>query len=53
MAAAIDRVVHDATLRSVLAQAASDRVTTFALPRVSDAFRHGHRGSLRGVSRCR
>jgi glycosyltransferase involved in cell wall biosynthesis len=38
VAAAIDRVVHDATLRSVLDQAASARVTAFALPRVKEHF---------------
>ncbi len=38
VAAAIDRVVHDATLRSVLAEAASARVTAFALPRVKEHF---------------
>jgi glycosyltransferase involved in cell wall biosynthesis len=38
VAAAINRVVTDATLRSALAQAASERVETFALPRVQDGF---------------
>lgn len=38
VAAAVDRVVHDAELRSVLAAAAADRLTWFALPRVQEAF---------------
>ena len=38
VAAAIDRVVRDPQLRSMLAQAASERVGTFALPRVRDGF---------------
>ena len=38
VAAAINRVVTDATLRSALARAASERVETFALPRVRDGF---------------
>ncbi len=38
VAAAINRVVTDATLRSALARAASERVETFALPRVQDGF---------------
>jgi glycosyltransferase involved in cell wall biosynthesis len=38
VAAAIDRVVRDDRLRTTLAQAASERVGTFALPRVQDGF---------------
>jgi glycosyltransferase involved in cell wall biosynthesis len=38
VAAAIDRVVRDDQLRTTLAQAASERVGTFALPRVQDGF---------------
>ena len=38
VAAAIDRVVQDAPLRSALAAAAAERVATFALPRVRDEF---------------
>jgi glycosyltransferase involved in cell wall biosynthesis len=38
VAAAIDRVVTDPALRSVLAQAASERVGAFALPRVRAGF---------------
>jgi L-malate glycosyltransferase len=38
VAAAIDRVVRDPQLRSHLAQAATERVGTFALPRVRDGF---------------
>ncbi len=38
VAAAIDRVVTDPALRSVLAQAASERVEAFALPRVRAGF---------------
>jgi glycosyltransferase involved in cell wall biosynthesis len=38
VAAAIDRVVRDDQLRTTLAQAASARVGTFALPRVQDGF---------------
>ncbi len=38
VAAAIDRVVRDPQLRSLLALAASERVGTFALPRVRDGF---------------
>ena len=38
VAAAIDRVVHDADLRSALAVAAAERVASFALPRVRDEF---------------
>ena len=38
VAAAIDRVLRDDKLRSVLAEAASERVETFALPRVRDGF---------------
>jgi glycosyltransferase involved in cell wall biosynthesis len=38
VAAAIDRVVRDPRLRSMLAQAASERVASFALPRVQADF---------------
>ena len=38
VAAAIDRVVGDPELRSVLARAAAERVASFALPRVQDEF---------------
>jgi len=38
VAAAIDRVLRDDKLRSVLAEAASERVEAFALPRVRDGF---------------
>ena len=38
VAAAIDRVVGDDRLRTVLAEAAAERVETFALPRVQDGF---------------
>ena len=38
VAAAIDRVVRDPELRSMLAEAAAERVAAFALPRVQDAF---------------
>jgi glycosyltransferase involved in cell wall biosynthesis len=38
VAAAIDRVVNDAALRAVLAQAAAERVEVFALPRVQAGF---------------
>jgi glycosyltransferase involved in cell wall biosynthesis len=38
VAAAIDRVVHDATLRAVLAEAAAARLVDFALPRVQEGF---------------
>ena len=38
VAAAIDRVVRDAELRSMLAEAARERVASFALPRVRDDF---------------
>lgn len=38
VAAAIDRVVTDGQLRSVLAQAAAERVEAFALPRVQAGF---------------
>jgi hypothetical protein len=38
VAAAIDRVVTDDHLRAVLAGAASERVATFALPRVQAGF---------------
>ncbi len=38
VAAAIDRVVHDQNLRSVLAGAAAERVESFALPRVRERF---------------
>ena len=38
VAAAIDRVVRDPQLRSMLAEAAAERVGTFALPRVRDGF---------------
>jgi glycosyltransferase involved in cell wall biosynthesis len=38
VAAAIDRVVGDPRLRSMLAEAASERVSAFALPRVRDGF---------------
>lgn len=38
VAAAVDRVVHDAALRTALAEAGAERVTTFALPRVREGF---------------
>lgn len=38
VAAAIDRVVRDSRLRAVLAEAASERVASFALPRVRERF---------------
>jgi L-malate glycosyltransferase len=38
VAAAIERVVTDAALRSVLAEAAAERVESFALPRVQAGF---------------
>jgi glycosyltransferase involved in cell wall biosynthesis len=38
VAAAVDRVVRDEELRTALAQAASERVTAFSLPRVQDGF---------------
>jgi glycosyltransferase involved in cell wall biosynthesis len=38
VAAAIDRVVGDEQLRAALAQAASERVASFALPRVQEGF---------------
>jgi glycosyltransferase involved in cell wall biosynthesis len=38
VAAAIDRVVRDPELRSMLERAAADRVVSFALPRVQDEF---------------
>jgi L-malate glycosyltransferase len=38
VAAAIDRVVRDPELRSMLASAATERVASFALPRVQDEF---------------
>jgi L-malate glycosyltransferase len=38
VAAAIDRVVHDAELRSVLADAAAVRVESFSLPRVKESY---------------
>jgi len=38
VAAAIHRVVEDARLRAALAQAASERVSSFALPRVQEGF---------------
>jgi L-malate glycosyltransferase len=38
VAAGIDRVLRDAELRSSLAEAASERVTAFSLPRVRDGF---------------
>lgn len=38
VAAAIDRVIRDPRLRSMLAQAAAERVGAFALPRVRDGF---------------
>jgi glycosyltransferase involved in cell wall biosynthesis len=38
VAAAIDRVITDERLRAVLAAAASERVATFALPRVQAGF---------------
>lgn len=38
VAAALDRVVHDASLRATLAEAATERVAEFALPRVRDGF---------------
>ncbi len=38
VAAAIDRVISDATLRAVLAEAASARAEAFALPRVKEHF---------------
>jgi glycosyltransferase involved in cell wall biosynthesis len=38
VAAAINRVVTDATLRAALARAAAERVATFALPRVQEGF---------------
>jgi glycosyltransferase involved in cell wall biosynthesis len=38
VAAAIDRVLRDEHLRAVLAEAASERVETFALPRVRAGF---------------
>ena len=50
VAAAIDRVVGDDELRSMLARAASERVASFALPRVQGRFRLRARGSLRGVT---
>ncbi len=38
VAAAVDRVVRDSVLRATLAEAAAERVTAFALPRVRDGF---------------
>ncbi len=38
VAAAIERVINDDRLRAVLAEAASERVATFALPRVQAGF---------------
>ncbi len=38
VAAAIDRVVRDSRLRSALAEAASERVASFSLPRVQEGF---------------
>ena len=38
VAAAIDRVVHDAPLQAMLARAAAERVEAFALPRVQAGF---------------
>ena len=38
VAAAIDRVVRDPELRSMLAAAAAERVASFALPRIKDEF---------------
>jgi L-malate glycosyltransferase len=38
VAAAVDRVVRDPVLRTTLAEAAAERVATFALPRVQDGF---------------
>jgi L-malate glycosyltransferase len=38
VAAAIDRVVRDSALRSMLASAARERVARFALPRVQEGF---------------
>ena len=38
VAAAIDRVLRDERLRAVLAEAASERLETFALPRVQAGF---------------
>jgi glycosyltransferase involved in cell wall biosynthesis len=38
VAAAIERVINDDQLRAVLAEAASERVATFALPRVQNGF---------------
>ena len=38
VAAAVDRVVRDVGLRATLAQAASERVAAFSLPRVQEGF---------------
>jgi hypothetical protein len=38
VAAAIDRVVSDPGLRTMLDRAAAERVVSFALPRVQDEF---------------
>ncbi len=38
VAAAVDRVVRDRVLRATLAEAATERVAAFALPRVRDGF---------------
>jgi glycosyltransferase involved in cell wall biosynthesis len=38
VAAAVDRVVRDEELRAMLAQAASERVQAFSLPRVKEGF---------------
>ncbi len=46
VAAAIDRVVRDAELRSVLASAAAERVADFALPRVQAGFSSALEGAL-------
>lgn len=50
VAAAIDRVVSDATLRRLLADAAADRVAWFSLPRAQDRFMAALEGAI-GVAR--
>jgi L-malate glycosyltransferase len=46
VAAAIDRVVRDPRLRSMLTEAAAERVRTFALPRVRDGFATALQGAI-------
>ena len=46
VAAAVHRIVDDQQLRTTLARAASDRVASFALPRVEDRFASALEGAI-------